>query len=44
MPPTTVFSSFSSPVQKATVISVYDKMKPEVRVIDKTEVIKRRGI
>jgi len=28
----------------ATVISVYDKMKPEVRVIDKTEVIKRRGV
>ena len=27
-----------------TVISVYDKMKPEVRVIDKTEVIKRRGV
>jgi wyosine [tRNA(Phe)-imidazoG37] synthetase (radical SAM superfamily) len=28
----------------ATVISVYDKIKPEVRVIDKTEVIKRRGV
>ncbi len=28
----------------AAVISVYDKMKPEVRVIDKTEVIKRRGV
>jgi wyosine [tRNA(Phe)-imidazoG37] synthetase (radical SAM superfamily) len=27
----------------ATVISVYDARKPEVRVIDKTEVIKRRG-
>jgi len=27
-----------------TVMSVYDKMKSEVRVIDKTEVIKRRGV
>jgi len=26
------------------VSSVYEKMKPEVRVIDKTEVIKRRGV
>ncbi len=28
----------------ATVISVYEKMKPEVRVIDKVAVIKRRGV
>ena len=28
----------------ATVISVYEKMKPEVRVIDKVGVIKRRGV
>jgi wyosine [tRNA(Phe)-imidazoG37] synthetase (radical SAM superfamily) len=31
-------------VLKATVISVYDVMVPAVRVIDKTDVIRRRGV
>lgn len=31
-------------VLEATVISVYDRMVPEVRVLDKTEVIRRRGV
>jgi wyosine [tRNA(Phe)-imidazoG37] synthetase (radical SAM superfamily) len=31
-------------VLKATVISVYDGMVPAVRVIDKTDVIRRRGV
>jgi wyosine [tRNA(Phe)-imidazoG37] synthetase (radical SAM superfamily) len=29
---------------EATVVSVYDRVVPEVRVIDKTEVIRRRGV
>ena len=29
---------------EATVVSVYDRLVPDVRVIDKTEVIRRRGV